>query len=151
MKKLFLVTAIVLSVFLYKKCTWSSFYGDEDLGNGYVLWKDGGHQGITFSEEKPYTGNGGLDVISNHVQSIDYNNNYIIAKTNYNTGHLSDSTDYRIKYWIIDKTIQIGYDDFSVSSERINSKYIKSIVFQSDDSATFFNELKRRKIVLKFK
>jgi len=77
------------------------FYSDKNLGNNYLFWEDGNQSEIIYSENGE---NGGFTIIDANVSQYNFNNKYIIAKSNWLKNKGNET------YWIIDKSIIIKKD-----------------------------------------
>ncbi len=84
-------------------CSFSScnFYSDKNLRANYWFWEDGNQSEIVYSENAPQ---GGFTIIDANVSQYNFNNKYIIAKSNWLLKNGIDA------YWIIDKQISINKD-----------------------------------------
>lgn len=125
-------------------CSTSKYYGDENLGAGYFLCKDGKYKSIDYSPDKNYKGDGGYAVIKENIKSINYNEYYIIILTS----KYENITNEIKSYWIIDKAVPINITE-SKSQEDFN-KLLKVGLTGPLDSLSFYQELEAKNINLKF-
>ena len=121
----------------------SNFYGDEDLGNGYFLWKEGRYKKIVYNEDGT-SGDGGYSVIKNNVINVKSNEHHIIVQTL----DFEDSGQEVRKYWIIDKAVSINMDD--CNNQESCDKTLKSNVTGPLDSLNFSKFIKKENIKLPF-
>ena len=110
------------------------FYTDNSLGGNYYLWEGDGRQEYSII----YSLNGhehdsGLNILSENVSEINFNERYIIAKT--------FAQNDVAHFWLIDKTKPIN-----TKKERWNQE----VVLGPLDSVGLFVLLNREKINLNF-
>ena len=120
------------------------YWGDENLGNGYFLSKDGKYQEIIYNPNKK-TPDGGNPITTDNVVSLNYNNNYIIFKTN---KYVKPSTEIK-EYWIIDKSIPITIKNYN--NQNTTDSLLKVNLIGPFDSIRFYKLIKERNIGLELK
>ena len=141
----------IIKIFLFcvvcvaYSCSTSKFYGDEKLGAGYFLCKDGRYKSIDFSPDENYKGDGGYAVIKENVKFLNYNKSHIIIQTSRYEKPLNEVKEF----WVIDKNIPINLKDFKNQDEF--DKLLKVGLTGPLDSVEFYQQLKERNIDLKFK
>ncbi|MEO9144641.1 MAG: hypothetical protein ABI237_03720 [Ginsengibacter sp.] len=90
---------------LFTSC---NFYSDRNLGANYWFWEDGNQSEIVYDENEPQ---GGFTIIDANVSQYNFNDKYIIAKSNWLLKNGIDA------YWIIDKRISIKKDTSKVGKQ----------------------------------
>lgn len=105
---------IILSISLVT----CNFYSDKFLGANYWFWEDGNQSEIVYSEKK--TAQGGVSIIDASVSQYNFNDKYIIVKSNWLIKKGIDA------YWIIDKEIKIN-NDTSLNAELYNHELKKGL------------------------
>ena len=128
--------SLIIILFLFLSC---SFYSDEDLGSNYWFWEDGNQSQIVHSNNMPISG---YTIIDANVSRYNFNDRYIIAKSNWLIKNGQDT------YWIIDKSIKINND--TTLSPKLYEKELKRGLKAPMDSITFYKYLKKNKIDLRF-
>jgi hypothetical protein len=136
-----LVFCVIISI---SSCSTSKYYGDENLGAGYFLSKDGKYKSIDYSPDKKYKGDGGYAVIKENIKSINFNESYIIILT---SKHENITNEIK-NYWIIDKAVPINITEFKNQNEF--NRLLKVGLTGPLDSLGFYHELKVKNINLKF-
>lgn len=126
-------------------CSTSKFYGDEKLGAGYFLSKDGRYKAIDYSPDENYKGDGGYAVIKENVKSLNYNKSYIIVQT---SRYEKPSNEVK-EFWVIDKSVPINLKDFKNQDEF--DKLLKVGLTGPLDSVQFYRLIQEKNIDLKFK
>ncbi|PQJ16573.1 hypothetical protein BST99_13345 [Aureicoccus marinus] len=120
-----------------------NFYGDESLGSGYFLWKEGSYASIG------YTGNNdnssiGYTVIKENVLEAKKNENYIIVKT----VMFNKDQQKNLSYWVIDKSIKL---DMSLCTDQSScDSLLLSNLTKEKDSLAFKMLLKDKNVNLSF-
>jgi len=87
----------ILSVILCS-CVYNHTDNIDVLGQGYYFLGDGNESQILFDDSKVPNYKSGITIISQEVTDYDYDNNYIIAKS-----EESEKGIKSFKYWIVDK------------------------------------------------
>ncbi|WP_146106305.1 hypothetical protein [Aureicoccus marinus] len=135
------ILSILLFACLLIGC--ENFYGDESLGSGYFLWKEGSYASIG------YTGNNdnssiGYTVIKENVLEAKKNENYIIVKT----VMFNKDQQKNLSYWVIDKSIKL---DMSLCTDQSScDSLLLSNLTKEKDSLAFKMLLKDKNVNLSF-
>lgn len=132
-------------VFVACSCSTSNFYGDEKLGSGYFLYRNGRYKAIDYSSDKNYKGDGGYAVIKENVKFFNYNKSHIIIQT---VRYEKLSKEVK-EFWVIDKSVQISLKDFKNQDEF--DKLLKIGLTGPLDSVQFYRLIQEKDIDLKFK
>lgn len=111
----FRIIGILLLFCLYTSC---NFYSDKNLGANYWFWEDGNQSEIVYGENSPQ---GGFTIIDANVSQLNFNDKYIIAKSNCLLKNGIDA------YWIIDKQIPINKDT-SKKGEQYKQELKKGLI-----------------------
>jgi len=132
---------IILTAMVFASC--GNYYGDENLGSGYFVWKDGRYASLVYNEDRE-DAEGGYTVIEENIIETKANEKCIIAKSvkynNYKQRILS--------YWIIDKSKQL---DMSKCKDQAScDAVLKPNLIKETDSLAFTKILKRQDIDLSF-
>ena len=69
---------IILTAMVFASC--GNYYGDENLGSGYFVWKDGRYASLVYNEDRE-DAEGGYTVIEENIIETKANEKYIIAKS----------------------------------------------------------------------
>ena len=125
-------------------CSTSSYFGDEKLGDGYYLCKDGRFKSIEFSPDENYKGDGGYPVISENVKKINFNSTHIIVLT---SKYVSVNKEIR-NFWIIDKTVPVKLTEYK-NQEGFNKLLMVGLLGPLD-SLDFYQIIRTKNINLKF-
>ncbi len=124
------ILLILFNIIPFFSC---NFYGDKNLGNGYILARDGSYSEIDY---------GVYPVMHESVRYCNYNKSFIILMTT-----RSEKPPNVIReYWIIDKSIPVVLKDH-VSQEEFN-KLLRIGLTGPLDSLEFYRQLKNKKIDL---
>ncbi len=135
------VLFIFLIVIYFLGC--SSFYGDEQLGSGYFIWRDGRYASLVYNKDKKEA-DGGYTVIEENVIETKVNEKYIIVKSvKYN-----DKKQRVLSYWIIDKSKRLDFG--KCKDQKSYNIVLKSNVIKKSDSLSFKKILKGQNIDLSF-
>lgn len=133
-------------VFVTCSCSTSKFYGDEKLGAGYFLYRNGRLKSINYTPDDNYKGEGvSYVVIKEQVKFFNYDESYIVAQT---LRYEKPSNEIK-EFWIIDKNVPINLNDFKNQDEF--DKLLKVGLTGPLDSVEFYQQLKEQNIDLKFK
>ena len=114
MKKSKIIVAITISAF-FIGC---NFYSDKYLGSHYWFWEDGDQSEIVFGESGTQ---GSFTIIDANVSEYNYDDNFIVAKSN------SLKSNGMVAYWIIDKRIKI-IKDTSLNAKLFERELKKALV-----------------------
>lgn len=82
------------------------FYGDLELGGGYILWKDGGYQDISYYDGEDYDCSGSHLVLDENVVKYSNSPNHLLLECQ----NSQRRPEYSLHYWIIDKSVKIDMD-----------------------------------------
>ena len=136
------VTKIVVIMFVFTACLYDRTAVMTHLGeNFYYIGAASESVIISQMSDPRVEGLGGFIVIPAEIVEYNFDSVFIISKTD---EWFSDT----LKYWILDKSKYLEKMD---SNGHVDLKLNKSILFQTDDSMTFINELKARKIEMVLK
>lgn len=132
---------MVLTAMVFTSC--GNFYGDEKLGSGYFVWKDGRYASLVYNEDRE-DADGGYTVIEENIIETKANEKYIIAKSvKYN-----NDKQRILSYWIIDKSKQL---DMSKCKDQAScNAVLNSNLINETDSLAFTKILKRQDVDLSF-
>jgi hypothetical protein len=97
-KNISTIAILFVSMFLFA-CRFSD---NVYLGANYWFWEDGNQSAVVYANES--TAQGGFGIIDANVSQYNFDNKYIIAKSNW---LIKNGIDV---YWIIDKEIKINKD-----------------------------------------
>ena len=121
----------------------NNFYGDESLGSGYFIWKEGSYASIGYTGTNNNSSIG-YTVIEENVLEAKTNENYIIVKTvKYNKDQQKS-----LSYWVIDKSIKL---DMSLCIDQSSCDILLlSNLTKEKDSLAFKKLLKHKNVSLSF-
>ena len=108
-------TILMISILLFA----CNFYSDKNLGANYWFWEDGNQSAIVYGDEN--SAQGGFGVIDANVSQYNFNDKYIIARSNWLTKKGLDT------YWIIDKEVEIKKDT-SIKAELYERELKKGLI-----------------------
>jgi hypothetical protein len=143
MKILNKIFLLCLTCIVYS-CSTSTYFGDEKLGDGYFLCKDGKYKLIEYSPNENYKGDGGYTVISENVKKINFNKTHIIVLT---LKYESPNNEIQ-NFWIIDKTIPVKITE--IKDQDGFNKLLRVGLVGPLDSLDFYSQMKTKNINLKF-
>lgn len=137
------VKIISFSLIISLTVSCSNFYGDENLGSGYFIWKDGRYKSIVYKSDESLS-DGGYSVIEKNVLKAKSNESYLIVLTS----DLQNTGEELHEYWLIDKTVLIDMD--SCNDQASCDKLLKSNVTGPLDSLSFSKIIEKQNIHLVF-
>lgn len=116
----------LIGLALFQSCIFIRQDDSLDLGGNYKLIQE--NPKVIIYNTSPTSKSSGVNIVPPIVLSHDFNDQYIIAKSQ-EKDEMTGDKEGRIRYWIIDK---------SQSGKRV----------ESQDSVSFYNELKLLNIKL---
>jgi len=133
---------VVLSL---TSCFGPKFWGDVDLGDNYILWRDGHYCSVDYVCKTRNSKNN-IPLVLENVFQYAYNDSFIVAKT----VHYQEPDICSINYWIILKSDSI----MTLSCSRADFNEVDSIlkkqIIGPIDSVKFHEEIQNYNFSFQF-